>query len=198
MATLIFILILLAGYHFIVENMIVPVMRDQLKYRFIALRDKLILLKLKNAISENVFDQLNRIVCTSANNLHHLDLFSFIAFYKRKKQQRVKSKQLFKFLTRSSNAEIKPILENIIKYAGKAFLINSMAWALYLLPLIPLFCFAVLCNGALQRVLKKRKVFFEFAKAWKVMLIIYEQQPGSTEIFTDAGNSNYTGEFLPE
>jgi hypothetical protein len=194
MATIIFILVLLAGYHFIVENIILPVKRDELKCSFIALRDKLIVLKIKNKISDKVFDQLNTIICTSANNIHHFDLLRLITTYRKNYSQRAKSEELFEYLANSKNQEVKFLFDETIKYTGKGFIANSIAWALYLLPFIPVLMVALPIIATCYR-LNKNKSFYSYTKAKKAMFIISGQQECSNKIITDSGY-NMSG-FLP-
>jgi hypothetical protein len=197
MATVLFILILLAGYHFVIENIILPVMRDELKCRFVALRDKLIMLKIQDRISDNVFNQLNIIICTSANNIHHFDLFNLAAPSGKKPRHRIKSEELFEFLSNSQDKEIKSLFNMIIRYAGKAFVINSIAWILYIIPLLPLFIVVILSYTGLRRLVKKKKTISRYAKAKRVLDIISKQQSYSKEIFIEIAGNSHSREFLP-
>lgn len=198
MATVLFILTLLAGYHFIIETIILPVMRDKLKCRFVALRDKLIRLKIKDKIGDNQFNQLNKIICTSANNIQHFDLFNLATPSSGKKNRhRIKSEELFEFLSNSQDPEIKFLFNNIIQCAGKAFVINSIAWMLYIIPLLPLFVVVILAYRGLHRLVKNKKGFSQYAKVKKVIDVILKQQPYSKEIFIEITANNYSRELFP-
>jgi hypothetical protein len=157
LATIIFILILLAGYHFVVESLIVPVLRMQVRNQLIRLRDDLIYYKIQsNEINHKTFTDLNVLISTTANHLDKISLFNFIFRTKRVEldKHRETEKEILSF---QKNEETKRIFEWTMNSFMKAALVNSFAWILYISPIFIVILFGVFC----LRQFAKFKIFIK-------------------------------------
>src|SRR5437016_3219603 len=76
LATLFIIFGLIALFHFIYQGIILPSIRQRLRYRLFELRDRLRTLNIrhKNDLQQEVFDYLQRSINNTIKYLHRIDL----------------------------------------------------------------------------------------------------------------------------
>lgn len=142
MGTAIFILVLLTGYHFIVESIILPDYRLKMRYRLFADRDKLRNLKIVhgNILSDKVYDELESYINASIRSLSILNIFQFLIndidsdLKSTKTEKKIKSK-----IDHIQNCEIKEvriIFDNVSINTLKTMIVNVASWYIYLFPFL--------------------------------------------------------------
>jgi hypothetical protein len=164
MATAIFILVLLTGYHFIVESIILPDYRLKMRYRLFADRDKLRNLKIEHGhkLSDTVYEELESYINASIRSLSILNIFKFLIIDTEgdiKTEKRINSK-----IDHIQNCEIKEIriiFDNISINTLKAMIANIASWFIYLFPfLILAYAIKKICGLALGWKMKLQKFLF--------------------------------------
>ena len=130
---------LLAGWHFVYESILVPTMRLGLRYKLFAIRDRLRMLKSCNhdEIPEVIFDSLNHSANVTINNIPYITisaLFSAKKIYDNDILVRKEIDRRIKGVNECKVAEIQSLNRSLIKCAAEAFIINSGGWLLYALP----------------------------------------------------------------
>lgn len=140
MATIIFILILLSGYHFIYESILIPSTRLNIRYQLFKLRDELRRLKIEKdkEISDEVFHYLNDSINASIKLLPYVSLSLILAAKKRienDEKAREEIERKIQLVANCSVPEIKSISASTVKHATHAFICNTGSWVIYLLPI---------------------------------------------------------------
>lgn len=139
MKTVLFIMIILAFYHWIYESILMPSVRLSLRYKFFVLRDKLIELKLSR--NNNFDDELFLFVEKSINkSIRHLPYLSISLFLEAKHEFSNNEKLLSKLESEIEKvnsckvAEIKEIFDDMTNYSAVGFVLNSGGWFFILIP----------------------------------------------------------------
>ncbi len=144
MATLIFILMLLAVYHFVYESIIAPSLRLGLRYQFFNLRDQIRMLKAENGANfpKDVFYLMEEFINSSLKHLHHYN-FSLLLEAKKEFESDPKLKEKINKKINTINSckigEVKDIFKQTLQLTTRAFLINIGSWFIYLIPLAILY-----------------------------------------------------------
>lgn len=160
MASIFFILILLATYHFVYESILLPTFRLNLRYKLFDLRDRLIQLRAdkENKANEIYFDQLERNINTTIKHMPIMTI-SLIreseAFYKSHPEIENEIQKKIKAFDSLEDNELKIIQRKTVHYGIQSFIYNSGAWIVYLLPLFVIYVFARLLNISLFKLGQK-------------------------------------------
>lgn len=141
MATLLFILVLLAIFHFIYESIILPMLRLELRYKLFKLRDKLRLLKIEKPeeVEDNLFMVLDETICAVTNRLPFLSISARSDGFREYKNNENFRKSVDKrksLIRNSENKTIQEINNELIEISTVGFILNSGGWFYIALPLI--------------------------------------------------------------
>lgn len=139
MENVLFILILLGICHLVYESIIMPSVRMELRYKLFSVRDQLLRVKFTK---QQDFDQetFNLIYQSINSTIRHLPYFNFSLMYEafsQFKENRDLNQKVEKKLEKINACEIpevKRLYSKANKYASLAFLANTGAWFIYLLP----------------------------------------------------------------
>jgi hypothetical protein len=196
MATLIFIGILLAAYHLLMEMAIIPYYRLKLKYKLLSLKDNLILLKIRNKeqISNELFEELRTFILSSIPLLQEFSLvrlFQTVREMPDKKDDpsEKEAERKYNLFTNHAMPEIRNLYNDSMKAVSKAFLLNSMAWWIYLLPILIIALGIILISNWYK---KMKSWFFYNPTKNEAILILAERQPTYNECddsYTSLGKS---------
>ncbi|MDB5278831.1 MAG: hypothetical protein JWR61_3786 [Ferruginibacter sp.] len=142
MATLFFIVILLSVYHFVMETLVLPALKEELRFKLLKLRSKLCNLKLqaKDKLDGKTFSDLDAAIVFNHNHMDSLNLVDFMTTMKSIKNDRKLIAQADSDIKRIENMnlpEAKAIFEKFNKYFILTLAVNCGAWGLYFLPIIP-------------------------------------------------------------
>jgi hypothetical protein len=148
---LILIIATLSFWHFAYEGMIAPSLRMQLRFDFFKLRDRLRNLKIEHTtdLNDNVYSCIDFSINQSLIHMQLVNLvnvFSIYYHYKHDEEMKHLTDKKITIIQNCSMHEIKEIDATIIKLNAKSFLINSGAWAIYILPIVLLFFVLVISN----------------------------------------------------
>ena len=158
MAITLFILILLAAYHFVYESIILPTERLDLRYKLFKERDNLRILKMNDKdgkITDDIFKLLDTTIC---NSIDLLPQYTISLFYNADKELRLNKNLRAKVEKRNQLIEgyeveeIKEIGNNVYHHVGKAFLLNFGSWIVYLLPFLILIILYAVTMNKIERV----------------------------------------------
>ena len=137
--------------HFIYEAILLPALRLELRFRLFALRDEL--RQLKYSEPDRLGDTLFRYLQSAINNgismMHRLDIQTLESAY-----QSVENNPHLKSVVEKRTAlidasdleEVQSIHKKTIQLMTTAFLVNSGAWFVYVLPIV----FAIMLIGKLK------------------------------------------------
>lgn len=146
MATIIFILILLAAYHWIYEAIVMPNIRHEMRYRFFELRDRLRSLKIHDEkLPSEVFQQVDYSINSSIKHLPYLSFSVLIearkAFDGDEKLKNTISKKV-DLIRSCENKDVIEISEENTRLTAISLFLNSGSWLIYLIPFIIIGIFA--------------------------------------------------------
>ncbi|MEO8516555.1 MAG: hypothetical protein ABI426_07420 [Flavobacterium sp.] len=141
MATLFFILVIAAIFHFIYESILLPMLRLELRYKLFGLRDQLRHLKSENteSISDNVFYLLEETICTTINRLPYLSISSRVDAtreFETNPTFRKRVEDRVNLLRSCDNTEVKQITKGIADISFYTFILNAGGWIYILVPLL--------------------------------------------------------------
>jgi len=134
-------LIILMAYHFIFERLIAPTLRLSIRFQLFRLRDDLRSIQIESPelIDRDVFNYLQTGLNTTIQFLSKVD-FAFIyrALEAIESDQglRKRVERRIELLDNHPSDEIKKIRDDAAKYFGRALLINTGGWMIYLFPII--------------------------------------------------------------
>jgi hypothetical protein len=174
MATILFIFILLSGYHFVMETLIIPALRIPLSNKLISLNDRLIRLKLTNPaeINYKTFSELSRFIYTTVKHLDEIGLFTILFFSRKNALEDKAFKEKLHFLNNSGEPEIKEIFDQAARTGARSVVINSLSWAIYLLPFLVI---SLLLTFTLKQLAKMKELFI-IKKTEEIIFIIMEDR----------------------
>ena len=138
MATLIFIAFFLVVFHFVLEAVILPNFRLNMRYKYFALRDELIALKCDKKIADDTFRYVHSMINTSIAIMADFDLGSFVMIKQKIAKDDSARKSIAKRVKRIESAQeprVKEIYNEIGKLGLKVIAANSSGLVIYLLPL---------------------------------------------------------------
>lgn len=131
MATALFIFILLAVYHFFMENAVVPVLLDRVKNNFNDLaeqaRDAM-----SKAVNKEDITALNDLALSAESTREIVDLFNLLEFSRFK----TNVSEPNKVYANLKDATVKRLYRRYSQLVRKSFLINMQGWTIYVLPLL--------------------------------------------------------------
>jgi hypothetical protein len=139
MAWFLIILFILAGYHFVVEGIIVPSSRAVLRLRLFAIRDKLRSLRINEEIGEEEFYEGERRINNVIRLAPTIDLYTLARWAKRlhsdpELTKRIETRQAL--FEATANQEVQSLVNQACIASRDAFGFNSLGWLVYIIPLI--------------------------------------------------------------
>lgn len=144
MITLIYILLLLALFHYIYESALLPSIRLNYRYRLFSLRDELRRLKFENRdlIDDRLYNYLQTSVNVTVNILHRIDLGMVLKTHKRYEEdkefhQRIerRRKLIDDLLQKCEVSEIVEVRKKYLRTLEYVFFANTGALYIYLVPI---------------------------------------------------------------
>lgn len=162
MATIIFFVILISGFHFVYDGIIAPNLRMSLRYKLFALRDILIDLKLekKKQFNDEAFSYIHESINTAIRHLPNYNItnvFKSLSAYNNNPELREFVKKKRDVVEQCSLYELQEIDFLKFKYSFIAFIINSGGWAIYLFPIILLMFIIIAAYLKVQSINKSIK-----------------------------------------
>ncbi len=140
MSTLINIVVFLAAWHLVCENILGPTMRQGLRYRVFALRDELRLASAdgRDGLSPEVFeilqDTLNGALVSLAS-LRPSVLMNFRRACREDAELRARITYREATLAKSGSPIVQRIESELARILQRAFLANCIGWLVYIVPL---------------------------------------------------------------
>ena len=130
--------------HFIYEAIVAPSIRLKKRFELFRLRDELRIIKVRRgaALNDKHYNFLQNSINTLIRNLSAFDLCTMMcarADILHDKELAKRINEHSKVLDDCSIDAAKEIRRNIIKFARDAFVVNSGAWAVYVVPVVVLF-----------------------------------------------------------
>lgn len=158
MSYLIIAIVVCAILHFVFEAIVAPSLRLDLRYRLFALRDELRSLKIEHTeqLDRKHFEYLHESINVTIAFLNRFDIATItkinqLVEHDAELRQRVEARS--KILDDCGLKSVKEIRRKTVRIAGAAFLTNSGAWGLYLLPVAVIAaCFSAAKHLARQQV----------------------------------------------
>jgi len=140
-ATTLFVLMLLAGVHFVYEAIVLPNLRLELRYNVFALRDRLRRAKAEHSkeVSDEVFHLLQTSMNNTINILPYINLIFFasaVHSFSRNQGIRERAKKRLRLVEECSVDEIKAVSEELNKTALRTLAMNSLLVFVFLSPII--------------------------------------------------------------
>lgn len=150
MAIMLIILFVLASFNFIIEAIILPEIRVNLRFKLFVLRDELRSMKIEDKINDSECEVLQNNINTALLVLPHTN-FSMIRSIKKEVEANPKLKESIekrsKFISESKNERLKEIQQEINGITVFSIFCNTFALIPYvLIILIPLIIFGGLIN----------------------------------------------------
>lgn len=138
MSIILFILIVLAGFHLWVENVIVPFCEEKIRFRIMNLMVKLKAIKVdpKDKDAKIVIADLNQAMIKTIMTMDRHNILDFLIFTKRNKHRKnefVARNNLYLEVC-NRNSEIKKIHDEYSKQLVGAFAHTMSGWTIYVLP----------------------------------------------------------------
>jgi hypothetical protein len=178
MATLIIITSILAGYHYLIESIVLDTFRFKIKCKLLKQRDILFSLKTKNKanLEDKVIDELGMVIVSMLQNLNNLSLFELYRYRNKIHAHSEKEEKLISFdrINNHANKQIKTIFDKTMKYSFLGFLINSGGWILYAIPFILIYLIFTFCINGYK---KLKALFFGSVETKKAILVIAKKKP---------------------
>lgn len=140
MIIIVYYLVVVAAFHFIWEGIMLPSIRLRLRYKLFAVRDRLRWLKSeqRDDCPEEVFQYLQSAINTGLNLIHRTDLSLLLSArqtFDRDQKLRDRIEKREQMLADCVCDEVREIDRDIAAIARDAFLANSGAWFIYLVPI---------------------------------------------------------------
>ena len=139
-----FILLALTAWHIIYDYMILPVLRDKLRFKLFAIRDEMRDLKYRkpHEFTNHAFMDAQLLINASINNANSISVISLIESH-RKLKRHPKLKEALKqdILTlMNSDSEVSAALNKTLDVLQRAVVVNTGGNFPYLLPFIFAYC----------------------------------------------------------
>lgn len=140
MSTFFIALAALAAIHFIYESILAPSLRFELRLKLFALRDELRILKQKHAeaVSDEIFRDLQGSLNATISRLNLIDVTILKTAHERfenDEKLRRKSERFDQLISDCAVPEVETIRQKHLKLIGRALLINTGGWFVYLIPI---------------------------------------------------------------
>jgi len=148
-ATTLFVLMLIAGVHFVYEAIVLPNLRLEQRYKIFALRDRL--RRAKSEHSKEVSDEVYHLLQTAMNNTLHILPYVNLIFvasavhsFSRNQGIRERAEKKMRLVEGCSVDEIKAVSEELNKTVLRTLAMNSLLLFVLLSPfLLAVFIIAV-------------------------------------------------------
>ena len=129
------------AFHFVLEAIIAPSIRYELRFRIFALRDRTRELKLKHGdnISDEVFDFMQDSLNNSLNMLSKVSLhlvYSALEAFTSDEELRARVEQRLDMLKKCKVGEVWNIVDENSHIMFSALKWNSASWAIYIIPIL--------------------------------------------------------------
>lgn len=141
MATIIIVLFILAIYHLVMDSIIFPSCRFEIRYKLFALRDRLREMKLvdESKIDDQTFSFVDGSLSTALQMLPYINLTFLFALKNHVEKNSQLKKEIEGRATMIASCEVKEVKE-ITKKRDKLVLLGLVAniggWLIYILPII--------------------------------------------------------------
>jgi hypothetical protein len=158
MSILFIILFAMSVFHFVYEGIIIPSLRLSLRFKLFAIRDQLRRFKAENEISDEIFFLLNDSINNAIRLIPHVTLGVVVKALKDlidNAELRRKVEAKIALIENCGIKELQQIRQASNDVMRKAFLANSFAFMIYLLPIS-----AIVALSSL--VIKKVKNLFKY------------------------------------
>lgn len=172
MATIFFIGIILAIFHFVYESILLPSIRQRLRYKLFALRDRLVRLSLDNNQKTEIkhFEHIERSINTSIRHLPYMTIstiFHADNFYKMNPELQNDINRRVETIKNLKNEQLKELHSVCIKYSIQSLVYNSMMLFIYLLPIVLLISLIGVIRNRVKRTVQSLSVTpeYQFEKA---------------------------------
>lgn len=144
MVTFIYILLFLALFHYLYENVLLPSIRLKFRYRLFSLRDELRRLKFENIdlVDDRLYEYLQTSLNVTINILPRIDIGMFLKvrkIYEEDKEFRSKIERRGKLMDELTEKckvpKLVEIRENYLEIFRYVFLANVGSWSIYIVPI---------------------------------------------------------------
>lgn len=155
MNTLAIVAFYLAAFHIIYEMTLAPSFRYILRFRLFAIRDRLRWLRLEHGhqLDADVFSYVDESLTWQMNNHHRLNFSLLVDVKKLKAEMHQDVEDRLTLLARCKLPEFITIQKDATRAMSMAFLANSGAWFIYIIPLAIVAAFYGMLKDALKRLL---------------------------------------------
>ncbi len=142
MATIIFLFILLAFYHFYMESFVIPIKHMEIRGRFECLKYEAIEAHKKNEkMSVDLLIDFQNSLAITSTFTPHLNILSHFKYRLKMTKKEVeeiesKSNEMSALLSNPDNKVFRKFLSDYNKIVGAAFLVNLGGWVIYAMPLL--------------------------------------------------------------
>jgi hypothetical protein len=157
MASLFYILLFMALYHFFYECIFANSLRHDLRYKFFKLRDDLRDLKIDglNKEDEKVYDFLDQAVCNVINSMSFISIENYLKlkhFINNNEHVKKSIKRNRLMIELCENQKLKDIDERINSLGARVLLINNGSWFIYLVVPFILFTLVLTLNRKFSQI----------------------------------------------
>lgn len=143
MEYLLFIFIILAGYHLFMEHVMIPAWELSIKQKIIELNEQLIqeYYKTKNKNLQGVLVDINQAIVYTCYSIDKHNIFDFWLYRKqmtvgKRKRIEKETEQRQEILNKYGNENINNIINEYGHQISKVFMVNMSGWLLYILPIV--------------------------------------------------------------
>jgi hypothetical protein len=132
-------LIILAVWHYMYENIMLPAVHTSLRNKFFSLRDELRALYIKSPnVDAQAFEIAHAGINTAICSVDVMDLSMQVRLWRRLEsdsafRERVAARE--KIIQETNCAEIKDIVKRANEHLRDVFICNSSAWFIYIIPI---------------------------------------------------------------
>ena len=183
---ILFIGFILAGYHFFIEAILLPILRIKYQYKLIALKDQLISLKIdhKKELADETFEMLKDFIWGVYSNYPQLNILNILITKSKIHKDANLIKEIEKeieFFSKHKLSEVQKIFDGCMRIAAKGYLLNSLVWMLYLLPLFLIFILVIVILKGFHIVKTSLSKYFSREQK-EAILIIAKHYPKSNDV----------------
>lgn len=178
MAILFFVLIVLAGYHYFVENIVVPTYQLELKEKLIGLKLRLYQLKEIHgkAISDDVFNRVDDLLTLTILNIENHNFLDFLLRAPRATAEIKQKNHAFTEPIRGCQIkEVDEIFSRYVYLLKRLFVAGTSGWLLYISPFILIFYIARFTTKICRKLFFGDKNDVEFIIITEKVLNRYQQ-----------------------
>lgn len=157
MATIFFILVLLAIFHLMYESILLPMFRVELRYKLFGLRDELRMLKSEkgDTVNDEVFYLLDDTICAIINRLPYFSISSRYDAYKEydnNDQFKENVENTKKLISSCKEKDIQEINKNLMKFTSIGFVLNIGGWSYIIIPIVLVILFFAFITSKIQQI----------------------------------------------